>query len=282
MKTQMPKFLFVFLMSIFCSLCVASPEENSLDRLLLLSGITKQVGQFPSVLKAGIMYGAQQANHVSDDDITMILDSVDGAILPSVVLDEIRESLEKSLNVEDVATLLAWYESDVARRITAAEESASTPEAYHEMMNTTQQLLANTERVQVANRLDKLVGATDMNVKMQEFMGVAVYSAIMIAMAPDQALSLDAYKLQMAAIAPQMRAGMEQLVTLSLVYSYQHIDDDSLARYEAFLNLPRTRNFNDSAVSGLNRGFEKIVASWAIDIAAILKSSVRKQSESAA
>lgn len=277
MKYQKFRFLFAVFISLFCSLSLASPNESNLERLFLLSGITKQVGEFPGLVKAGFMQGVQQGASIPENEISLMLDSADKTILPSVILDEIQLSLEKSLSNEDVETLLKWYESDIGKSITSAEENASTPEAYQNMINSAQQLLTNTKRVEVATRLDELIGATDITMEMQEFSGMAVYSAIMTAMAPDQELNIDAYKSQVAAMEHQMRANIQQLVIVSFVYSYQHIDDDSLAKYEDFLNRPITKKFNESVIKGLNRGFEKVVASWASDLASILKNQANKQ-----
>lgn len=279
MKNQTLKFLFVVFISSFCSLCIASTKVNSLDRLLRLSGLTKQVGEYPGLVKAGFIQGAQQGGSIPDTEISLILGSADRAILPSTILSEIRDSLKFSLSDEDIEILLKWYESDIGKRITAAEEEASTPEAYQQMMNSAQKLLENTKRVEMAARLDELLGATDMAMRIQEFSGLAVYSAIMTAMAPNQELNLDAFESQMAAMEPQMRENIQQLVLVSFVYSYQQIDDDSLAKYEAFLNRPVTKNFNDSTIKGLSRGFEKVVSSWASDIASILKSRANIQGQ---
>lgn len=279
MKKQTPKFLFVVFISLFCSLCMASTKENNLDKLFLLSGITKQVSELPGLVKTGFIQGVQQGTAISENEISLMLESADKTILPSVILDEIKYSLEKSLSNEDIESLLKWYESDIGESITAAEEKASTPEAYQQMMNSAQQLLENTKRVEVAARLDELLGATDMTMEIQKFSGVAIYSAIVTAMAPDQELNIDAYKSQMAAVEPQMRANIQQLVIVSFVYSYQQIDDDSLAKYETFLNRSVTKNFNNSTIKGLSRGFEKVVANWANDIAAILKNKVNQQNQ---
>lgn len=276
MKNQVSKFLLVAFISLFCSLSIASTKEDNLDRLFLLSGITKQVGEFPGLVKAGVMQGVEQGTPIPENEVRLILDSVDKKILPSVIIAEIKSSLKKSLSNKDIEELLSWYESAIGKRITAAEEKASTPEAYQQMMNSAQKLLTDTQRVEMASRFDELLGATELAMGMQEFTGIAVYSAIMTSLAPDQALNLDAYKSQMAAIKPQMRANIQQLVTASFVYSYQEIDDKSLAAYEEFLNRSITQQFNHSVYNGLNRGFEKVVSDWAADLAAIFKSKVNK------
>ena len=59
-----------------------------------------------------------------------------------------------------------------------------------------------------------------------------------------------------------------------MVYSYQSIDDDSLARYEAFLNNPTTKKFNDSMTKGINSGLEKVISNLVIDLATTLKNKV--------
>lgn len=274
MRNQVSKFFFIVFISLFSSLCAASNEEDNLNKLLLLSGITKQIGEFPSLVKGGFKQGIQQDDSFPEDKISLILNSVDKTILPSVVLDEIKHLIDKSLNNEDVEKLLEWYESDIGKKITVAEENASTAEAYQHIVNSAQQLLANTKRVDVAARFDELLGATDMGLDMQKFSSVAVYSAMMIALAPDQELNLDAFNSQMEAVEPQMRASLQQLVSMSFVYAYQEINDDDLAKYEVFLNRPITMKFNDSAIKGINAGFKKIIADWVVDLVVILKNKV--------
>lgn len=275
MKNHTFKFLIVVLMSSLCSICVASTQTNSLDRVLRLSGLTKQVGEFPGLVKAGFIQGIQQGAPLPENEVELILDSADRAIVPSTILDEIRGSLKYSLSEREIQTLLKWYESEIGKRITAAEEEASTPEAYELMINSAQEMLEDSERVEVAARLDELLGATDMTMDIQKMSGLAVYSAIMTAMAPEQELNPEAFQSQMAEMEPQMRENVRQLVLVSFIYSYQQIDDDSLAEYEAFLNLPVSQKFNSAVVTGLNRGFTQAVSRWASDIALIMKNPVR-------
>lgn len=280
MKTKISKLLLIAFLSLFCSLSIASTKEDNLNKLFVLSGITKQISQFPGQIKLGFMQAVQQGASIPQNEVSLILKSVDKTIQPSVILAEMRHSLNQSLSNKEIETLLKWYESDIGKKITDAEKKASTPEAFQQMQNAAQQLLANTKRVEVATRLDTLLNTTDMAMEIQRTSSIAVYSSIMTALAPDQELNLDTYKAQMTAIEPQIRAQLHQLILMSFIYSYQNIDDNSLATYEAFLNRPITQKFNNSTIKGLNKGLTTVVSNWADELAIILKNKINQQHKS--
>ncbi|WP_444917268.1 DUF2059 domain-containing protein [Microbulbifer sp. JMSA003] len=271
MGTQAVKVIFALFISTFCSLCLAADKVANLDKLMLVSGFTKQVEGFPELVKSGFTEGVQQGAPIPQDKLQKILESADNTILPSIIMDEVRSSLSTSLTDKDVEVLLAWYESDIGKKITKAEEEGSSEEAFQNLMANAQQLMADTKRVEMATRIDQLVGATDMAMEMQISTGIAVYSAVMAVMAPGQEINLDAYKAQMEAMKPQMRQNVEQFVTLSFVQTYQGFDDASLAKYEEFLSQPEAKKFNSSSMAGLNKALTQVIGRWSGDMASILK-----------
>lgn len=236
MQNQKTRLLLAVFISLLCTLCQAAPNDN-LDRLLNVSGLTKQIGGLPDLIKSGFIQGARK-NSIPENTLPSIVNSIDQTILPSVILGEIHHSLKASLNKKDIDSLLAWHESTIGKNITTAVEKASTPDAYQYMVSSAQQLLADKQRVAVAERLDKLLDGTNIGMDMQKYTAQAVYSTTMTAKAPNQKPDLDAFHSQMAAMEPQIRQNLHQLMIISAVYSYQLIDDTSLAKYEAFLNRP--------------------------------------------
>ncbi len=277
MKKHAADLVLSATLGLICSLCFASPAHPSIDRLLDLSGATKQVGEFPRSIKAGFMRSQQQGGSIPGIEVSAILDSVDRTILPSAILHEIRASVAEDLSDAEIEALLKWYESDTGRRITAAEENASTPEANQVIINNAQSLLANGERVEVAMRFDELLGSTDNAVDLQKFSQISIYSALIAAVAPDQLQKIEDIKAQLEAIEPQLRANMRQFVILTYVYSYQSIDDASLAEYEAFLRNPAARKFHGSTIRGFNAGVRMAVANWSSDIASIFKREINRR-----
>ncbi len=253
------------------SLSYADVSDESINKLLDLSGLTMQVDQFPDLIKAGMEQAKQQGTPIPDAEYRSMVNSADVSILPSEIIEEIRVSLKNSINEKEAQKLLTWYESDLGKEITHAEESASTPEAYQQMMQSAQSLLNNSERVEFANRLDMLIGATDMTLGIQEHTGIAVYSAIMTVMQPGTPINIEPFKAQMDAVSVQTRAAIKQIVTISFVYSYKNIETYKLKKYETFLNDTITMKFNKTIMASMNKGLESSVSNWAGSLAKIFK-----------
>lgn len=241
-----------------------------LQRLLERSGTVAQVVDWPGVTKAGFDRGVREGGRIPDTLIAQMLASADKHLDPNAILHSIRASVGDALNDRSLDFLLDWYESDTGRRITAAEKSASTAEAYAQFVEQIPVLLLNRERLAAARRIDKLVSATDRALEMQAYTGIALYSAMMTAIAPDQPLDLNSYREQSRAMQRETRQNTEQFVLASLIYSYQLIDDDSLREYERFLAHPTARRFNVLAFDGIMHGTQQVMSAWSQDIARIM------------
>ena len=142
------KLLLVAIFFFASSLSYADISDESINKLLELSGLTMQVDQFPDLIKAEIEQAKQQSTLIPDSEYGSMVNSFNESILPSEIIEGIRVSLKKSINEEEAQKLLAWYESDLGKEIRYAEESASTPEAYKQMRQSAQSLLENVGSVQ--------------------------------------------------------------------------------------------------------------------------------------
>ncbi len=277
MNKSVFKLCFTGMATLVLTLSAMTSRADDIDMLLEQSGISKQVAEFPALVKSGFMQGIQQGAPVPGEVAVAMANSLDESIKPSMILDDIHSSIEAQLSEDDIDSLLSWYESDTGKAITAAEVAASTPEAAEAIMANGKQLLADTDRVQIAQELDQLLGATDLAMDIQEHSSSAVYSALMAAVQPDQAPDLDGFKAQMSAVEPQMRADIQQLIAAQFVYTYRDIDDSTMAEYVDYLKQPATQRFNKATMAGLNSSFEKATNDWASKLADIIKSAAEEQ-----
>ena len=115
------KLLLVAIFFFASSLSYADASDESINKLLDLSGLTMQVDQFPGLIKAGMEQVKQQGTPIPDSEYSSMVNSADESILPSEIIEGIRVSLKKSINEKEVQKLLAWYESDLGKEITHAE-----------------------------------------------------------------------------------------------------------------------------------------------------------------
>jgi hypothetical protein len=256
------KLLLASLLFVFSSAGHADVSDESVNKLLELSGLTEQVGQFPELIKAGMEQAKQPGSPISDAEYTFMLSSINEAFVPEKITHAIGQSVKASMTQTEANQLLAWYESDAGRAITDAEESASTPEAYQQMMASAPSLLKKTDLVQTAKRIDVLLNATETTLQAQEQSSLAVYLALMTAIQPDTAVDIAPFKAEMAAQKSQMQTEIQNMVVVSLVYAYQNVDPQNLQKYEAFLSDATTAKFHQVVLSSMSKAFESGAGDW--------------------
>lgn len=249
----------------------ANAADKSVDRLMMLSGLDKQVSDMPGAIKMGFMQGAKQGGNFSDAELQAMMNSADKTLKPSVLLAAIRAQLQAKLTDSDMASLLAWYESGIGQKITAVEEKASTAEGNRQIMQHAQELLGDKKRAAAAERLDDLLGATDKMLNLQENLMLATYTSLSKAIAPDKPFDTAAFKARIAELEPKMRKNIHVYVIASLIYTYQPISDNELAQYEKFLATPAAQKYNDATIRGIDSGLQQIVSDWGFEIGKIMK-----------
>lgn len=262
----------IFLVVLLCpwQIAAASVSDEDIDRILQLSGIAAQIEQFPELIKQGMREARLTDNLISESDFSTLLIRTDDTILPKEIIAEVRASLREVLTEDDLQNLLAWYRSDLGREIAELEERAGSPQAYQRMAEQAPALLANTERVEFARRIDDIVGATDLTLSIHEYTGVAVFSAITLALRPQTAFEeIRQFREQMAALRPQMREPTRRMVIVSFVYTYLPLESHELASFERFLSRSDTMRFNRSVARGLGLGLGKSIDKWAHALARI-------------
>lgn len=262
------------LLAMLCLCSVAWSSEisgDSLDKLMDLSGLDKQVVELPGMVMAGVQSASEEGAPISGAALTVMQEKVDAAFNPVVVREGIGSEIKNRISESDARELIVWYESELGRRVTREEEQASTPAAYQEMIGQAQPLLGDQQRVAIAQRINKLVNGTEMAMELQTNTGVAVFSAVSKALNPGEAIDIDGFRAMMAEQEPQIRQSIEQLLTLSFVYTYRNIDVAELEQYLAFLERPITMKFNDAGMTGmktaLNQSIQTMAESLAVEFA---------------
>ena len=252
-------------------------SESSLNKLMVSSGLNKQIAQFPAMVGVGMVQARQQGAAIPDAEFSEIQKSIAGAFQLSAILKMIGKEIKNNVSESDAKQLLTWYKSSLGKKITKAEEDSSTPAAYQEMVKQAQPLFSKTKRVQLAKEIDSLINATDMTMQLQENTGVAVFTAISSAMNPGKPVNIKPYMDQLSAQKPQMRANIEQLVVLTYIYSYKDIDIASIKKYITFLKRTNTKKFNDSVIKGMVSGLNQSIDKMANSLAKTFKKNANKK-----
>ncbi|MHC4267647.1 MAG: DUF2059 domain-containing protein [Planctomycetota bacterium] len=267
--------VFVFL--IFTnSITLAEENKKNVNKLLDLSGITKQIGEFPTLIKSGMEQSREQGTPIPESIYQSMLMAIDDSIDTRTMVKGVANELLNNLNKEEIKFLMTWYESELGRKITLLEEKSSTPAAYQEMMLITESLLADSNHVSFAKKLDELVGATDFSMKLQENTQIAVLSSVFKALNPHKKFDLNALKSQMSKQRTQIRANINQIVIVSFTYTYRNLNQEEIHEYTEFLESPTAKIFNESAMNGIDKEMNKALIQLGKSMEIILQSNVKQ------
>lgn len=246
-------------------------SEESLDKILHGSGLVTQIEQFPELIKAGMEEARGQEGALPEFAYDLILASIDQTILAADILSGIQASLRDSITQDDARQLIKWYESPLGKKVSRAEMLAATPDTYDEIVAIEKQLLENTERLESAKRFDDLLNATTMNTSIQKYTSIAMFSAVMTARNPNEAVNIAPFKAYLDSIEGQTRETIKKDILLSFIYSYKDIPFEELTLYEDFLNTQGAKNFNRVVVKSMRREIENAIGKWAMSLTSILR-----------
>lgn len=258
-------FTATLLLCVFLPTSPSWADASAHQQLMDVSGFSEQIKHFPAIMKLSFSDAGGQA--LSPQTQQTFINAVDKAFNTNHFEQTVRSQLEKDLSREDIDLILAWYETDVAKKITAAESAASTPESMVDMQMNAAKLMGNTERMAFARRIDALVGMTESAMSMQEYIGIAMLSAMASTQVNNASMDMDTMKQMLDAQMGQQRQMLSDQIAIQLVYTYQNLNDATLSGYEHTLAKPAFKAFYQSGLSAMNRGMEIFITDWADIIA---------------
>ena len=243
----------------------AGISDASMAKLLQLSGIHDMVAQFPNLLRMRMAQARQRDRFahsqpsMSDAEYRELENTMLDAFKPAGILQAIGQAVRQSVSEADARQMLAWYGSDLGRKIDRAEQDSSTPAAMRDMAATAHRLLADKPRVLYAVKLDKLLHMTDMSMRFQVNAAVAMFVAFSTKKNAHRPANLKAFRKRIAAGLERQRPRIRRSVIVSTVYTYRNIDMKALEQYRAFLNSPPALRLNRALMRGMDAGMDQAI-----------------------
>ena len=251
--------------------------KGSLEKLMASSGINKQVSELSGMVLVGAEESRQKnSSAMSDAVYNDLKKAIEKAFRPSETLHTISMEIKRNLSETEAQRLLDWYKSDIGRKITKAEEDASTPAAYQEMTKNAEALISDHERVALAERIESVVHTTDMLTQMNESTAIAVFTAFSAIINPDQREDMKTFKTQLSEQLKESRLHVREFVIASSVYTYKDIDMATMEKYIKFLERATTKKFNDVAIKGIEKALKQSTDKMLKSLTVDLKKNIKK------
>jgi len=237
-------------------------EDDTLNELILLSGLKSQINDLPATVVAMIQQGMPGLSHEKKKETEALFSAV---FNPGLVLKDVSNEIQKTLTEKEAKEVIAWYESNTGNRIARAEENASSPQAMMELQKVAPELIANSELMGMVKKLLDETKLIEETIDVQETVMLATMVGMSQARNPEQAVNVEQLKGIVAMQLQQANSGIEQMVAAQLAYAYQDIDKASMTEYLDVLKSPAMKKFNDSDIEGsriaLNKALDRLLSS---------------------
>ncbi|PCJ19529.1 MAG: hypothetical protein COB02_07225 [Candidatus Cloacimonadota bacterium] len=269
MKNKLQLSLLLISPLLVSTLFSQTISDKSFQKLMKLSGINKQVAQYPDLVISGMQQARAQGSPISNSQFSEMVEPVKSSFEVTKFLYIIGAEIKQSVSEENAQKLFVWYESKLGKLITKLEEKASTPQAYQDMIQNARSLFSDQERLNIAKSLDNSIGASEMSYQIQKNTATAVFSATALAVDPNPKIAIERFKSQLSTQEIRMRTNGTQMVLLSLIYSYQDVEISKLQKYVDFVDHSDTKAFNIAVVTGMKKAFLQSINTMSAKLAKV-------------
>ena len=248
-------------------------SNEQAEAIMESSGLSKMLERLPDQVVMGAQ-ASQNPNSGVDFDVmsAAMIRATDQLDLSGALLAELTSKVDEM----DAEILLAFFQSDLGEQITQAEIDAGTPEAALEMQQRAQALLLSEQRVELAQRMDRVMRSTDIAMEVQEVVMVSVVEGMLGLQGQDsdyieQVLSSVNNELQASYLS--RRGIISQTMVLTYVYTYNKLPVDDVKSYVDFLEQTESQRFYDIVTNTLVSGMEL----WATTFAAAMVEATKNK-----
>jgi hypothetical protein len=229
----------------------AIDRDALIKDLIKLSGLEQQIKQIPQQVLTGFEKDGKKLPPAQYQALRRMLNQV---FSPAAIQAHVQKRLRTELDPVVAKKSLEWLRSDLGRKITKLEESASTPQALKEMQAYGAQLKAtppSQERLTLARQVDFATHATENTVEITEASAFSVAAAMDATLPQDKQQGQDRIRILVDRQRLKWRESSQDLMLVGLLYTYQKLSDQELERYVEFLETDIGRHYHNNASDAL-------------------------------
>lgn len=231
LRTLVKPLLVAGLFAAGPSFAAPSPQQ-----VLAASPVDDIVAQYPAMMSQGIRDGLKRGGQVPPMVAETVGHVVSSSFSAADIEQQIVRDLDANLTDQQLEAVRDWYETPVARKISAAEIAASDPAAWKDIRARALELnkqYRGTDRARLFDRFDRAARATESAVDTT----IAVQLGLATAMAAfsSDSMQYDQLKQQIESQRSTIRGVVGQQVYDSYLYTYEKIGSQEMALYMDFL-----------------------------------------------
>lgn len=233
-----------------------SPNDNSIQNLMRLSGLEQQIRQIPSQVVLGF---DRQGRKLPVEQHTALRRALTDSFNSSRMERQVFQELQTGLRPEVVERTLAWLRSDLGRKVTLLEEESSGSKAMEELQAFVQQLQKTgpaQDRLQLVRRLDQAANATELMLDVTESMLISTASAYEATLPAAQRVGLDRIRVQISQQRSTWRPQVQNQIVVTMLYTYRSLSLKELEAYVTFLETEHGLEYSSQASAALKHALD--------------------------
>ena len=234
---------------------------TKIDELLELAGVRAQLVGLLSRVAVDLRPPPGQMNPADQATIDRILAQ---SLRRETVYGAIRDAFRPQVDRPSLETTAAWLRTPIARKIVALETAASDPGTDQKVADYAAGLKAShpsSRRLELLQRLDWVTGANETSVDLVAAIARGLSSAVSAAGPPESRLRPGQIGDRAAQVRARANETLREVRTMSMLYTYQALQDEELAEYVRFSGTDAGRWYNTAMrkalVGALGRAVEQ-------------------------
>ena len=237
----------------------AAPDARE---VLAVSPVDDIVARYPAMMSQGIREGLKQNGQLPPMMANTIGNIVSSGFNSVDIEKQIVNDLQTSLTDSQLQAVHDWYETPVAKKISAAEIAASEPSAWQEIQASAAELNSQykgTRRADMFDRFDRAARATESAVDTTIAVQLGLATA-MAAFSSDSA-NYEQLRRRIESQRSMLRGVVGQQVYDSYLYTYQNIGAQEMDLYLEFLESPAGSAFSKVVTNSIQQAITEPVES---------------------
>jgi len=207
---------------------------TKIDELLELSGTRIQLTGLLSRVAGDLRPPPGQMSAADMATIERILAQ---SLRPEAVYGAVRDAFRPQVDRPNLEATAAWLRTPVARKIIALEIASSEPSADKKLADYAASVKATpppARRLELLQRLDWATGANETSADLVAAITRALASAVSAAGPPETRLRPGQLDERAAQVRARVYESLREVHTMSMLYTYQTLEDDELSEYVRF------------------------------------------------
>ena len=238
---------------------------TKVDELLELSGVRAQL--------VGLLNRVALDLRPPSGQMSADLATIDRILAQSLrheaVYGAVRDAFRPQVDRPNLEAAAAWLRTPVARKIVAMEIASSEPSAEQKVADYAAMVKANppaARRLELLQRLDWVTGANETSADLVAAIARGLSTAVSAAGPPESRLRPGQIEDRAAQVRARAQETLREVRTMSMLYTYQTLEDDELAEYVRFSGSDAGRWYNTAMRKALVGAIGKVIEQTATEL----------------